>query len=74
MWNGQFSLHEFLSLFEEELFLYYFPQKRRRYVRWATKKAKRSLQKNWKKPRIGWGERKREVEDALDEIRRLREY
>ena len=75
MWKGEFSLCELLSLFDPNVYQRYIKSKHRRSLRRfgkTNKETRRSLQKN-KSPR-GWGECGREIENAVDEIRRLREY
>lgn len=73
MWSGEFALSEFLSMLEEQLH-HHLQSKYRRSRRYWMERHKRKHKKAVYNPRIGWGERRKEVEDAVTEIRRLREY
>lgn len=75
MRSGEFTLTEFLSMLEDEHYRKRLFSKWRRGIRYNQRKrmgAKKNLQLRTKQ-RLGWGERKREVEDVAESCR-LREY
>ena len=75
MWQFECSLSDLLSMLESRFYSHRLNQKYKRRVR-RINKANRNARKSLQEDRTpkGWGERKREVESAVDEIRRLREY
>jgi hypothetical protein len=73
MWDGEFTLSEFLSMLEDKLYRNHISNKWRASERRVKKHNVESARK-YQHNRIGWGERRRKVESEDVEIRRLREY
>ena len=72
MWDGEFTLSEFLSMLEGKLYYNHISSKWRAAMRRSKNRNMEAKRKFWHS-RIGWGERKRKVRRENVE-RRLREY
>lgn len=76
MWFDKCSFYDIVSLFENEAYVQRLYEKflRKRRLVQTNRKARRGLHKDKPKKPIGWGERKRDLNAGVDEVRRLREY